>query len=132
MQGPTMADRQPSTARQDTSSTTDFSPASSSLPCSLDALDPVSSSLSMGGGGMGGNAYEGGKEGGREGGGTRRGPEAMTITVDSEDLNPLKPCGACMEWLKKIAEKNPEFRVATFTDEKCRGIYTEFVSTTST
>ena len=56
----------------------------------------------------------------------------MTITVDSEDLNPLRPCGACMEWLKKISEKNPEFRVATFTDEKCRGIYTEFVSTTST
>jgi len=103
--------------------------------CSLDALDPVSSSMT----GMGESAYKGGGggkeggQGGREGGGgTRRGPEAMTITVDSEDLNPLKPCGACMEWLKKIAEKNPEFRVATFTDEKCRGIYTEFVSTTST
>ncbi len=53
----------------------------------------------------------------------------LTIAVDSEDLNPLKPCGACMEWLKKIAEKNPEFRVATFTDEGCRGIYTEFIST---
>ncbi len=55
----------------------------------------------------------------------------LTISVDPEDLNPLKPCGACMEWLKKIAEKNPEFRVATFTDEACRGIYTEFISTTS-
>ena len=56
-------------------------------------------------------------------------PATLTIAVDSEDLNPLKPCGACMEWLKKIAEKNPEFRVATFTDEACRGIYTEFIST---
>jgi cytidine deaminase len=56
-------------------------------------------------------------------------PATLTIAVDSEDLNPLKPCGACMEWLKKIAEKNPEFRVATFTDEGCRGIYTEFIST---
>jgi hypothetical protein len=34
-----------------------------------------------------------------------------------------------MEWLTKIAEKNPEFRVATFTDEQCRGVYTEFIST---
>lgn len=54
---------------------------------------------------------------------------SRTISVDSEDLNPLKPCGACMEWLKKIAEKNPEFRVATFTDELCRGVYLQFIST---
>lgn len=53
---------------------------------------------------------------------------ARAISVDHEDLNPLKPCGACMEWLKKIAEKNPTFRVATFTDESMSGIYTEYVS----
>ena len=27
-------------------------------------------------------------------------------------LNPLDPCGACMEWLKKIAEVNPDFSVS--------------------
>ena len=27
-----------------------------------------------------------------------------TIIVDESDMNPLKPCGACNEWLKKIAE----------------------------
>jgi len=40
--------------------------------------------------------------------------------------NPLIPCGACMEWLKKIAEVNPDFRVVTFTDTSCEDV---FVST---
>lgn len=40
-----------------------------------------------------------------------------------EDMNPLKPCGACNEWLKKIAESNPHFKVLTFTDAKCNGVY---------
>jgi cytidine deaminase len=40
-----------------------------------------------------------------------------------EDLNPLKPCGACNEWLKKIAESNPDFKVLTFTDAQCNGVY---------
>jgi hypothetical protein len=53
----------------------------------------------------------------------------QVVGVQPEDMNPLKPCGACMEWLKKIAEMNPEFRVATFTDELCQGVYTEFIST---
>ena len=34
-------------------------------------------------------------------------------------LNPLAPCGACMEWLKKIAEVNPDFEVITFSDTAC-------------
>ena len=34
-------------------------------------------------------------------------------------LNPLAPCGACMEWLKKIAEVNPDFKVITFSDTNC-------------
>ena len=34
-------------------------------------------------------------------------------------LNPLDPCGACMEWLKKIAEVNPDFVVLTFTNTAC-------------
>ena len=41
------------------------------------------------------------------------------------DLNPLKPCGACNEWLKKIAEVNPQLRVITFTDAGCRGVHIE-------
>jgi hypothetical protein len=33
----------------------------------------------------------------------------------NRDMNPLKPCGACSEWLKKIIEVNPSFSVVTFT-----------------
>jgi hypothetical protein len=40
-------------------------------------------------------------------------------------MNPLKPCGACLEWLKKIAEVNPSFSVITFTDSECKGVYVE-------
>jgi hypothetical protein len=50
-----------------------------------------------------------------------------TILVDENDMNPLKPCGACMEWLKKIAEVNPAFSVVTFTDSQCTGVYVEQV-----
>jgi len=47
-----------------------------------------------------------------------------TVLVHSaEDLNPLRPCGACNEWLKKIAESNPYFKVLTFTDADCNGVY---------
>lgn len=42
--------------------------------------------------------------------------------------NPLKPCGACMEWLKKIAEVNPDFKVITFTDTRCEGVFIEDVA----
>jgi len=50
--------------------------------------------------------------------------ENRTVLVHSkEDLNPLKPCGACNEWLKKIAEPNPGFQVITFTDAECNGVY---------
>lgn len=40
-----------------------------------------------------------------------------------QDLNPLRPCGACNEWLKKIAETNPYFQILTFTDADCNGVY---------
>jgi len=50
--------------------------------------------------------------------------EKKTVLIHSEeDLNPLKPCGACNEWLKKIAEPNPGFQVITFTDADCNGVY---------
>jgi cytidine deaminase len=41
------------------------------------------------------------------------------------DMNPMKPCGACREWLKKIAEVNPSFKVLTFTDQGGAGVYME-------
>lgn len=47
-----------------------------------------------------------------------------TVVVHSHgDLNPLRPCGACNEWLKKIAETNPYFQILTFTDAECNGVY---------
>ena len=48
-----------------------------------------------------------------------------SFSVRESDMNPLKPCGACNEWLKKIAEVNPDFSVITFTDENCHGVYVE-------
>lgn len=48
-----------------------------------------------------------------------------TVAVEDRDMNPLAPCGACSEWLKKIAEVNPGFRVVTFTDTELNGIFTE-------
>lgn len=39
------------------------------------------------------------------------------------DRNPLAPCGACKEWLVKIAEANPSFRVVTFENARCRNVY---------
>ncbi|CAD7958719.1 unnamed protein product [Amoebophrya sp. A120] len=41
----------------------------------------------------------------------------------SGDLNPINPCGACMEWLRKISEKEPSFRVITFDSYECEAIY---------
>ena len=55
------------------------------------------------------------------------GKEKRTVIVRSNnhdvDLNPLRPCGACHEWLKKIAECNPYFQIMTFTDADCNGVY---------
>jgi len=34
---------------------------------------------------------------------------------EAEDTNPRGPCGSCMEWLKKIAQCNPSFKVITFS-----------------
>jgi hypothetical protein len=44
------------------------------------------------------------------------------------DLNPLKPCGACKEWLLKIAEVNPGFKVLMFGDVSCDEVYIKNVS----
>merc|ERR1712196_696724 len=47
----------------------------------------------------------------------------QTHSFEGNDLNPLKPCGACNEWLKKIAEVNPNFKVLTFTDPDITGVF---------
>jgi cytidine deaminase len=49
----------------------------------------------------------------------------LSLAHHSHSMNPLKPCGACHEWLKKIAEVNPSFSVITFTDSECQGVYVE-------
>ena len=37
----------------------------------------------------------------------------------------LGPCGACSEWLRKVAEINPDFKVLTFDDEYCEMVYVD-------
>lgn len=71
-----------------------------------------------------------GSNGGDGGGGGGNNRSSVVARVPAEPLcpNPLKPCGACMEWLKKIAEVNPDFKVITFTDSRCSGVYIEDVA----
>ena len=58
----------------------------------------------------------------------------LSLSMGSEsnegEDNPLSPCGACNEWLKKIAEIQPDFRVVTFTDEFCSNVYVNEVNMT--
>jgi len=61
------------------------------------------------------------------GAGLRR-ASSKIVNTNHNDLNPLKPCGSCNEWLKKIAEPNPDFAVITFTDENCAGVYVNNVN----
>ncbi|OWZ09848.1 hypothetical protein PHMEG_00017384 [Phytophthora megakarya] len=49
--------------------------------------------------------------------------EEMVRASGPPDRNPLAPCGACKEWLVKIAEANPSFRVVTFENSRCRNVY---------
>mmetsp|Transcript_25324 Transcript_25324/g.59275 ORF Transcript_25324/g.59275 Transcript_25324/m.59275 type:complete len:879 (-) Transcript_25324:2979-5615(-) len=53
---------------------------------------------------------------------TRRLRRAVVVH-SNQDMNPLRPCGACNEWLKKLAESNPYFTILTFTDSACNGVY---------
>lgn len=48
---------------------------------------------------------------------------ALALADSVRDRNPLAPCGACKEWLVKIAEANPAFRVVTFENSRCRSVY---------
>jgi cytidine deaminase len=49
--------------------------------------------------------------------------ERTTSPDDEVALNPLDPCGACMEWLRTIAEVNPDFKVLTFTSTSCEKVF---------
>ena len=53
----------------------------------------------------------------------RKSKRTLLVHHRHGDINPLRPCGACNEWLKKIAESNPYFKVVTFTDADCNGVY---------
>lgn len=44
-----------------------------------------------------------------------------------DERNPINPCGSCNEWLKKIAEVNPEFKVITFTSTDCSTCFVKAV-----
>lgn len=45
--------------------------------------------------------------------------------VPAVNMNPIAPCGACHEWLKKIAEVNPDFKVVTFADDSCEQVFVQ-------
>ncbi|RHY32996.1 hypothetical protein DYB25_013327, partial [Aphanomyces astaci] len=47
----------------------------------------------------------------------------LSSKMDTTDLNPLAPCGACNEWLLKIAEANPSFKIVTFDSIDCDSVY---------
>lgn len=87
-----------------------------------------------GGGGSrgGGGVYKNSVNDGNNNGGSSKIKNRSSIVahVQAEAMcsNPLKPCGACMEWLKKIAEVNPDFKIITFTDSRCGGVYIEDVA----
>jgi len=53
----------------------------------------------------------------------QRGLVVRVAASTKSHLNPIAPCGACTEWLKKIAEVNPDFTVVTFTDPSCKRLY---------
>ncbi|KAH9257751.1 hypothetical protein BASA81_004217 [Batrachochytrium salamandrivorans] len=50
-------------------------------------------------------------------------PNPTVKRIKQESLNPLGPCGACMEWLKKITDVNPDFKVMTFVDHTCDQVF---------
>jgi len=54
--------------------------------------------------------------------------ESAAMSADDlAGLNPLRPCGACKEWLNKIAEVNPGFKVVMFTDASCEEVFVKTV-----
>eukprot|EP00474_Spongospora_subterranea_P008423 CRZ08881.1 hypothetical protein [Spongospora subterranea] len=54
---------------------------------------------------------------------TMRHSEMKHIPNRLKAQNPINPCGACKEWLKKIALANPDFAVVTFLSMTCQDIF---------
>lgn len=52
---------------------------------------------------------------------------AKEVISSLETLNPLAPCGACTEWLRKVSEANPDFRVLTFRDISCDSVFVKSI-----
>lgn len=54
----------------------------------------------------------------------RKDVKAVAVLSLADDIGPrLGPCGACTEWLRKVAEVNPDFRVVTFEDYDCENVF---------
>ena len=50
--------------------------------------------------------------------------DVVAVAVFAPDgPHPLDPCGACNEWLAKIAEVSPAFRVLTFGDAQLESVF---------
>ncbi|KAF4670825.1 hypothetical protein FOL47_001835 [Perkinsus chesapeaki] len=58
--------------------------------------------------------------------------DVPTKMNDGHTDNPLWPCGACSEWLKKIQESVPNFRVLAFDSVEMNVIYERFLFMTHT
>ena len=52
----------------------------------------------------------------------------MPLSSDGIATNPLRPCGACSEWLLKLGEQNPSFRVVTYTSLELDEVSPSFTS----
>ena len=55
----------------------------------------------------------------------RRHIQAVAVLSLKAGRPELGPCGACQEWLQKMAEVNPDLRVVTFTDEGLTSVCVE-------
>eukprot|EP01084_Bolivina_argentea_P101320 181677_1 len=51
---------------------------------------------------------------------TQRTKSYLVPTTD--DVNPRGPCGSCLEWLGKIAQCNPSFKIITFSNRDLREV----------
>ena len=48
--------------------------------------------------------------------GNGKAKEVAAAAADEDVVNPLQPCGACSEWLIKLQDANPDFRVVTYSN----------------
>jgi len=54
--------------------------------------------------------------------------DVAAVAVLSLGAHPrLGPCGACLEWLRKMAEANPDLRVVTFADHENARVFVDSV-----